>query len=431
MKKQLSTQFKDAGHLCKWLLISIIVGTLVGSAVAWFLMGLEWAGNFRDDRMWIIWFLPLGGLCIGLTYHYLGQNVVKGNNQLLDEVIKPSKVIPLRMAPLVALGTIATHLFGGSAGREGTAVQMGGSIADQFSKVFKLDKAERKLLLIAGIAAGFSAVFGTPLAGAVFALEVYVIGRVQYQAILPAFLSAIIADQVCIQWKYPAIINHTHYLHPDALGITPANLFFTFLAAILFGWAAMLFSKANHFWSALFSKKISYPPLRPFIGGIILALAFWGLSLTSVDFTKYIGLGVPVIESSFTEKMMPYDFALKLLFTSFTLGAGFKGGEVTPLFFIGATLGSALSLFIPLPLALLAAIGFVGVFSGATNTPIACTLMGIELFGAQIGVYLGLSCVVAYIFSGHSSIYSSQILGHVKHPSLKDDEDKALKDTHS
>jgi H+/Cl- antiporter ClcA len=429
MIKQLSSQFKDAGHFLKWLAISIMVGLLVGSAVAWFLMGLEWAGNFRDNRMWILWLLPLGGLCIGLTYHYLGQNVVKGNNQLLDEIIQPTKIIPLRMAPLVALGTIATHLFGGSAGREGTGVQMGGAIADQFSQIFKLDKSERRILIIAGIAAGFSAVFGTPLAGAVFALEVYVIGRVQYQAILPAFLSAIIAHYVCVQWKFPAAVTHTHYLHPEALALSPSTLFYTFIVAILFGWTAMLFSKANHFWSALFFKKISYPPLRPFIGGIILALAFWLLGQSSVDFTKYVGLGVPVIEDSFSNQMMPYDFALKLLFTSFTLGAGFKGGEVTPLFFIGATLGSALSCIIPLPIALLAAVGFVGVFSGATNTPIACTLMGIELFGAQIGIYLGLSCIVAYIFSGHSSIYSSQILHHVKNPSLKDDQDKALHKT--
>lgn len=428
MIKQITSQFKDARHLVKWLAISILVGFLVGSAVAWFLMGLEWAGNFRDNRMWILWLLPLGGLAIGLTYHYLGQNVVKGNNQLLDEIIQPKKIIPLRMAPLVALGTIATHLFGGSAGREGTGVQMGGAIADQFSQVFKLDKDERRILIIAGIAAGFSAVFGTPLAGAVFALEVYIIGRVQYQAILPAFLSAIIANQVCVQWKYPMVVTHTHYLHPEALALSPSTLFYTFVVAILFGWTAMLFSKANHFWSDLFSKKISYPPLRPFIGGIILAISFWLLAQSSIDFTKYVGLGVPIIEGSFTKQMMPYDFALKLLFTSFTLGAGFKGGEVTPLFFIGATLGSALSCIVPLPIALLTAIGFVGVFSGATNTPIACTLMGIELFGAQIGIYLGLSCVVAYIFSGHSSIYSSQILHHVKTPSLKDDQDKTLGD---
>ena len=428
MKRNISSQFKDAGHLGKWLCISLTTGILAGSAVAWFLMGLKWAGKYRDQNLWLLWLLPIAGLVIGLMYHYLGQSVVKGNNQLLDEIGKPEKVIPLRMAPLVAIGTIITHLFGGSAGREGTGVQMGGAIADQFSKIFKLCNEQRKILIICGIAAGFSAVFGTPLAGAVFALEVYIIGRLQYDAILPAFLSAVIADRVCLAWKFPVPVSHTPYLHPEALEVSPSTLIYTLIAAIFFGWTALIFSKANHFWSDLFEKKINWPPLRPFIGGIILALAFWGLSKTGVDYTKYIGLGVPIIEQSFSEQMMSYDFALKILFTSFTLGCGFKGGEVTPLFFIGATLGSALSGIIPMPVGILAAIGFVGVFAGATNTPIACTLMGIELFGAQIGVYLGLSCVVAYIFSGHSSIYSSQLLGHAKTPSLKDDKGKNLKD---
>ncbi len=172
----------------------------------------------------------------------------------------------------------------------------------------------------------------------------------------------------------------------------------------------MAFSKTVHFWGTFFRKNISYPPLRPVVGGAVIAMAVWGMGTT-----KYIGLGVPTIVASFQESLPTYDFLLKLLFTTFTLGAGFKGGEVTPLFFIGAALGNALALFIPLPMALLAGMGFVAVFSGATNTPIACTLMGIELFGADCGVSVGLACVVAYLFSGHSGIYNSQVVEGAKH----------------
>jgi H+/Cl- antiporter ClcA len=169
--------------------------------------------------------------------------------------------------------------------------------------------------------------------------------------------------------------------------------------------AALLFSRSTHFWGKLFSKNIKYPPLRPFIGGIILALAIY-----FIDTTKYIGLGVPMIVEAFSDTNAPYDFLVKILFTGFTLGAGFKGGEVTPLFFVGATLGSALSVVVPLPIALLAGMGFVAVFSGATHTPIACTVMGMELFGMGSGLYIGIACIIAYFFSGSVGIYKSQIL---------------------
>ncbi|MBQ51559.1 MAG: chloride channel protein, partial [Leeuwenhoekiella sp.] len=181
------------------------------------------------------------------------------------------------------------------------------------------------------------------------------------------------------------------------------------LAGIIFGLVSMLFSKSTHFWSSQFKKYIKYPPLRPFIGGVVIAIAVY-----LIGTTKYIGLGVPTIVDSFSEAMNKYDFLVKVLFTSFTLGAGFKGGEVTPLFYIGATLGNALIWFIPLPMDLLAGMGFVAVFAGATNTPIACTIMGIELFGIESGVFIAIACSTAYLFSGHSGVYAAQIIGSPK-----------------
>lgn len=408
-KKSLITQVEQIPifmYLLKWLLLSTLVGALAGSASAFFLVSLEWATDWRTSHEWIIWLLPIGGLVIGLCYHYFGQSVVKGNNQLLDEYYKPKKIIPIKMAPMVLIGTVITHFFGGSAGREGTAVQMGGSIADQFTWLFRLRPRDRKILLIIGISAGFASVFGTPLAGAVFALEVLVIGRVRYEAILPSFMTAAIADFTCSAWN----VAHTHYHIPEVPEMTPQNILWCILVGICSGIAALMFSKSTHFWGKLFKSKVAYAPLRPFIGGIVIALAVWAIGTT-----KHIGLGVPTIVDSFSIEQDPWDFLLKILFTSFTLGAGFKGGEVTPLFYVGATLGNALFLFVPLPLSLLAGMGFVAVFSGATNTPIACTLMGIELFGAAGGLYIGIACVVAYMFSGHTGIYASQTIGSPKH----------------
>lgn len=406
-------------YLIKWVLICLLLGAIIGSISAFFLTSLEWATNWRESHLWIIGLLPVGGFIIGLSYHLYGNSVVKGNNLLLEEFHSPKKIIPFRMAPLVLFGTILTHLFGGSAGREGTAVQIGGAVADRFTKILKLSDRDRKIMLIAGISAGFASVFGTPLAGGIFALEVLILGRIRLDAIVPSFLSAILANYFCYFWN----VSHTHYHISSVAEMNPTNLLWALLAGIIFGLVAKLFSKSTHFWTNLFNKNIKYPPLRPVIGGAILAVTIYFMGTT-----KYIGLGIPTIVDSFNMNLNSYDFLLKILLTSFTLGAGFKGGEVTPLFFIGATLGNVLIWFIPLPMSLLAGMGFVAVFAGATNTPIACTIMGIELFGIEAGVFLALACSTAYLFSGHSGVYSSQIIGSPKHPFYKKEKGLHLSD---
>lgn len=341
----------------------------------------------------------MAGLAIGLMYHYFGDRVSKGNNLLIEEFHQPKDVIPLRMAPMVFLGTIISHLFGASVGREGTALQMGASIADQFTHYFKLNPDDRKALIIIGISAGFASVFGTPIAGAIFALEVFHIRRLHYKYALHSLLAAFVAHYVCLSWG----IGHTNYTIPYVPELSFVTIFWTINAGIIFGLVAYLFSKSTHFITDFSNKLIKFAPLKPFIGGVILVMLY-----SFFDLNKYMGLGLSGITNSFLMPLPTHDFLLKLILTAFTIGMGFKGGEVTPLFFIGATLGNALIWFIPLPIPLLAGLGFVAVFAGATNTIVACVVMGLELFGLGSGVYMVVACFFAYLFSGRTSVYKSQ-----------------------
>ncbi|WP_216635915.1 voltage-gated chloride channel family protein [Bdellovibrio bacteriovorus] len=395
--------FERLKKALKWIFISCAVGALTGTASAFFLLSLEFITDTRLNHPWLLYLLPVAGLIIVFFYSRFGEKVEAGNNLILEQIHDPKEKIPLRMWPLIWGGTLLTHLCGGSAGREGTAVQMGGAIADQFTAVCKLTTTERKLLLMTGIAGGFASVFGTPWAAAIFGIEVLALGRIQYRGLGPCLMSAFTAHFVCLLWG----ARHTPY--QNLVGLIPdfgfSALAFSAAVGVLFGLCAFIFSWSHHRLSALLKKKIPSISLRVVAGGLFIIT----LSLI-LNTHRYLGLGIPPLIESFQSPSPSYDFALKILFTVITLASGFKGGEVTPLFFIGATLGSALSLILPLPTGFLAALGFVAVFAGAANTPLACILMAMELFGADIGLYAALAIVVSYLCSGNRGIYHSQKL---------------------
>ncbi len=424
MIKKLRTsveQFAIAYHLIRWTLLVIPVSLITGTLVALFLWLLERATHLRWSNGWLLWLLPVAGLGIYFLYKKLGKNSEAGNNLIMDEIHQPGGGIPARMAPLVLITTVVTHLFGGSAGQEGTAVQIGGSMAHMAGRWLKLTDKDLRILLMTGIAGGFGAVFGTPLAGTVFALEVLAIGVIRYDALLPCLMAAVFSNAVCSAWG----ITHTHYVINFPYGnevpwlsflhmnLHPELLPKVIVAGIAFGLASFAFAHTMHLIKRYAQLWIKPAYLVPVVGGCII------IAFTYVLGTRdYLGLGVDsqyahgvsIVNAFHVGGADTWSWLWKLLFTAITLGMGFKGGEVTPLFFIGAALGNTLAVWMGAPVDLFAGLGFIAVFAGATNTPIACTLMGIELFGSTNALYFAVACFTAYYFSGHSGIYKSQRL---------------------
>jgi H+/Cl- antiporter ClcA len=395
--------FSIVKHLIRWTILVVPIAIVIGSMVAFFLWLLSTAIHFRFSHPWLLFLLPLAGLLIHFIYQSVGKSSEKGNNLITEQIHEEDGGVPKQMAPIILLTTIITHLFGGSAGREGTAVQIGGSIAAMFGGWFKLKGPDMRMILIAGVAAGFGAVFGTPVTGAIFAMEVLTIGRIQYDALLPALIAAIIGDMTVAAWQ----VSHVHYQIAPIPHTADLISNFLHLDVLLLGKVIIASHEIKNICLKLFKSKW----MIPLCGGIVI------IALTLlIGKPDYLSLGVDAehpgavtIPSAFNAGGADtWSWLWKTIYTTVTLGTGFKGGEVTPLFYIGATLGNTLSGLLNAPVSLFAALGFIAVFAGATNTPLACTFMGIELFGGEHALFFAVACFTAYFFSGHSGIYSSQ-----------------------
>lgn len=390
----------------KQLLMALPAGAAAGTASAVFLFSLEGVTHLQTQHRWLLWLLPLGGAFVSYIYLLYGKEASRGNNLVLEQVHSGNGNIPLRMAPLVLLGTLVTHLFGGSAGREGTAVQMSGSLSSGIGKLFMLNHWERRVLVLCGIAAGFSSVFGTPLAGTLFALEASTRrGRgMRYEALIPCLLASFTGHYVTLAWG----AHHSHYDMGAVPAPQPLVLLKVAAAAVAFGMAALLFVWLTNSLKKLFTRGLKHPALRSFVGGLlVIALVY------AIGSRDYLGLGLPLMEQAFQEAVSPFTFLLKTLFTSVTLGSGFLGGEVTPLFVIGSTLGSSLSSYLTLSAPFLAALGLASVFGAASKTPLACTVLGLELFGFHGALYLLIACFISALVSGRMGIYDSHIRTYV------------------
>jgi H+/Cl- antiporter ClcA len=399
MDKSKVFEVKMLKKMVVWCSLAVIIGVFAGFSSTLFLQSVDWAIKFRREHDWMIIFLPLVGFLVAWFYKVYGKEIQNGNNLIIDEIHEPTKTIPFRMVPMIFAGSIISHLFGASVGREGAAVQMGAGISDQFSKYLGRFYNNRKLILMMGMSAGFASIFGTPIAGAIFGFEVLFIGTLVYDALLPCLVAAIVGYYTSLLLG----VVHPHYFYLEIPSVNVSGLLSAVVAGILFGLTAKFFVWVLHKIKDFYKEKIKNDLLPPVIGGSILVVCYY---LFGSD--RYHSLGEEIIRTSFTQHVYPWDFLGKIFTTALSVGSGFRGGEVMSLFYIGSTLGNSLALILPLDYPILAALGFVSVFAGSANVPISSVILAFELFGPGIGAYAALAIVASYLFSGNHGIYHSQ-----------------------
>ncbi len=386
-------------HVPMHVAIGTVVGSIAGVLSFAFLRALDWATRTRVSHGGLVWLLPIAGIFVGLIYRTFGGRAARGNELLWTEVHDFSGGVPRRMAPLVFAGGVITHLFGGSGGREGAALQMTASVSDGIARLFRLNAEHRRTAIVASFAGGFGAIFGVPVGGAVFALEAPFVGGMHVELLLPAITASLVGDMIVRGLGYHhALVAALPHIHITmALGAKVA------VAGLCFGLAARAFVGLTH----LVKKTVGRLPFAPFrllVGGSLVVL------LMIMSGTRdYLGLSLPLIGRALSGERLIFAVCLwKLAFTAVTIGSGYPGGEVTPLFCIGATLGAALASPLGISPVLVAALGYVAVFGAAANTPIALTIVGIEVFGAGAAPLFLIACGVAYVVSPHQGIYPAQ-----------------------
>ena len=388
----------------KWGLFGLLMGVLGGLLGAGFHHALHFVTHLRSEHNWLIFLLPVGGLLSVGIYTLFRQRSNRGTNQIIDAVLNGEEVSPL-VAPTIFLATATTHLFGGSAGREGAALQLGGATASLLSKIFHLQKNDRKILIMSGMSAVFAGLFGTPLTAALFCMEFESVGTIFSPALLPCYVAAFTAAKISGLLG----VHAEGLLQETAAAVTLGNVWKFLILAVLVSFAGILmcwvFHKAEH----LAAHHVKNPWIRIVIGGAIIM----GLTLLVGDH-RYNGAGMDMALGAVEGHAQWFDFLLKMLFTAITLAAGFKGGEIVPTFCIGATFGCIAGGLLGLDAGLCGALGLVGLFCCATNSPFASIVLSIEMFGGANLHLFALVCVICFVLSGHSGLYSSQIIAFPK-----------------
>lgn len=404
VKNHLKSSVKGAGiyfvKFLKWLGLGLVMGTVGGILGALFAKSLSLVTQLRAENGWLLALLPIGGI-VSVAIYKLCKTTDIGTNQVFESVREERK-IPAALAPAIFSGTVLTHLFGGSAGREGAALQLGGSAASVLSHFFKLDSRSKHILTISGMGAFFSALFGTPIGASIFALEVVSVGQFCSAAIFPCIVASVTAFEIST-----ALGTHPEHF---TVGVVPNFtlnvLWKVTVIAVLGALISLAFCKIMHYTAHYFKKIFKNEYLRITVGSAIII----GLTLL-LDTTDYNGGGIEVINRIFQNGDVHYEaFILKIIFTAITIGCGFKGGEIVPTLFIGATLGATLATLLGLPLGFGAALGIAALFCGVTNCPLATAFLSIELFGSEGMIFFILSAVISFLLSGYSSLYTGQKL---------------------
>ena len=383
-----------------------IIGAIVGSLTTILLKVNDFLGDIRERNEWLIYFLPIAGIVIGFIYMRFGKSngndCAKANNHIIEGVQGISTILK-RIGPIVYIGTFITVLFGGSTGREGAAIQMGGSVAETINQKLKIDNMDKKIVLMSGISAGFGAAFGTPIAGTIFGMEMIAIGKLKYQSSVLCLVSSFVSHYISSKvWG----LKHEKFKIESVPELSVPTFAKILLISIIFGLIALLYCQLRHAIQRITEKIFKSNHIkRAFVGGVIIVIL-----MLIVGTREYNGRSLELLEQSFDKGVPVYAFMAKLVFTAVTMGTGFVGGEAIPLFTIGATLGNVLSGVLALPMSFLAAVGLIAVFCGGTNTPIAAFILGVEMFDGKGIEFFFIACIVSYIVSGHHGLWPSQTL---------------------
>jgi len=394
----------------KWIVLATIIGIVVGLSTTVFLKALNFSVVLTKHYPYYFLFLPVALFLSIIIIKYLAPDAEgHGTEKVIEAIHKHSGKIKAMVVPVKLVATIITIAAGGSVGKEGPCAQIGAGLSSIFADIFRFDDNDRKKLVICGISAGFAAVFGTPIAGAIFGVEVLFVGSILYDVLLPSFIAGIISFHIS------SSLGSTYFYH--SLNFVPvfSDVFFikVVIAGIFFGLCSGFLIEILKLGNYFSAKLKVWKPLKGIVGGFAI------IGLTLLFSKRYLGLGLETIESVLNgAKVVWYDFIVKTVFTSVTLGFGGSGGIVTPIFFIGSTAGALFATLLGLDIATFSAIGLVSLLAGAANTPIAASIMAVELFGPKVAPYATVACIISFLMTGHRSVYPSQILSIKKSPSL-------------